>query len=80
MYRLKLGSTTPERDASLPSHPYTLYLTGGVAVLAQTWNQRDTPDLASVVSVSTDGKATFPSSSSAPAAGTSSRCPPSSYC
>jgi hypothetical protein len=59
VYRLKAGSSTLDKPAGVPAHGYALYVTGGVAVLAHGWDQRDEPDLGSVATVSTDGGATW---------------------
>ena len=59
VYRLKAGASALQKLTDAPAHPSTLYLSGGVVVAAQTWDQRDDPDLGSVVSVSADGGTTW---------------------
>jgi photosystem II stability/assembly factor-like uncharacterized protein len=59
MYRLAAGASTLEKLSGAPAHPNVLYLSAGVVVAAQAWEQRDDPDLGSVVSVSADGGMTW---------------------
>ena len=59
VYRLKAGGSAPERLTDAPAHVNALYATGGVVVAAPTWDQREDPDLESVVSVSADGGTTW---------------------
>ncbi len=57
--RLKAGASVLEKLDQAPQHPKALYLSGGVIVAAQAWDQREEPDLESVVSVSSDGGTTW---------------------
>jgi hypothetical protein len=59
VYRLQAGASALERLTDAPVHVNTLYLTGGVLVAARGWDHRDSPDLNSVASVSTDGGTTW---------------------
>ncbi len=59
VYRLTAGASALERLSAAPAHPNALYLSGGVVVAAQVWDQRDDPDVGSVVSVSADGGTTW---------------------
>jgi hypothetical protein len=59
VYRLRAGASTLQRLAGAPAHPSALYLSGGVVVAAQAWDQGDDPTLSSVVSVSADGGTTW---------------------
>ncbi|HEY6596148.1 MAG TPA: hypothetical protein VI011_18915 [Asanoa sp.] len=59
VYRLKAGGSALERLTDAPAHVNALYATGGVVVAAPTWDQREDPDLESVVSVSADGGTTW---------------------
>jgi hypothetical protein len=45
--------------AVAPGRPNALYVTGGVVVAAQAWDQREDPDVGSVASVSADGGTTW---------------------
>jgi hypothetical protein len=59
MYRLAADASTLEKLGAAPAHPNVLYLSAGVVVAAQAWEQRDDPELGSVVSVSADGGTTW---------------------
>jgi hypothetical protein len=59
LYRLKPGASALEKLTAAPAHVSALYMSGGVVVAAQAWDQRDDPDLESVVSVSADGGTTW---------------------
>jgi hypothetical protein len=58
-YRLRSGASSLERLADAPAHPDALYVSGGVVVAADGWEQSDDPRLGSVVSVSPDGGTTW---------------------
>jgi hypothetical protein len=58
LLRVKAGSSTPEPLTGAPAHG-VIYGTGGIVVAASAWGQRPTPDLDSVVSISTDGGTTW---------------------
>jgi hypothetical protein len=59
VYRLKKGASVLQKLPDAPAHPNALYVTGGIVVAAQAWDQQDHPDLGSVVSVSADGGTTW---------------------
>jgi len=59
MYRLEAGASVLEKLTEAPAHPNALYLSGDVIVAAPAWDQREEPDLDSVVSVSADGGTTW---------------------
>jgi hypothetical protein len=59
LYRFTPGATSLKKVDGAPAHPGVLYLSSGVIVAAQIWDQRETPDVASVVSVSADGGTTW---------------------
>jgi hypothetical protein len=59
LFRFSPGATSLQKVAGAPAHPGVLYLSGGVIVAAQVWDQRQDPELASVVSVSADGGTTW---------------------
>jgi hypothetical protein len=59
MYRLKAGASVLEKLPRAPAHTGTMYVTGGIVVAGQAWDQRESPDLDSVVSVSADGGTTW---------------------
>jgi photosystem II stability/assembly factor-like uncharacterized protein len=55
VYQLPSGTTQLRKLDGAPTHPSVLYLSGGVAVAAQAWDQRDEPNLGSLASISTNG-------------------------
>jgi hypothetical protein len=59
VYRLSAGASALEKLTDAPAHPNALYVTGGVVVAAQVWDQGENPVLGSVVSVSADGGTTW---------------------
>ena len=59
MYRLRAGGSTLEPVADAPAHAGPMYVSGGVLVAAQAWQESDRPDLGSMVCVSADGGATW---------------------
>lgn len=59
LYRLKAGTTTVELLTTAPAHPNSLFETGGVIVGAPAWDQRETADISSVVSISPDNGTTW---------------------
>ena len=59
MYRLRKGSSVLAKLPDAPAHATMLYLTGGIVVATQVGDQRDYPDLESIVSVSADGGRTW---------------------
>lgn len=59
VYRLSAGASTLEKLTDAPAHPNALYISGGIVVAAQVWEQREDLDLGSVVSVSADGGTTW---------------------
>jgi len=58
-FRLKAGGVAVEQLTQAPLHVNALYATGGVLIAAQAWQQRQDPDLSSIVSLSTDGGTTW---------------------
>jgi hypothetical protein len=58
-FRLRAGTTTVQPLEEAPRHVNALYQTGGAVVAAQVWQQREVPDLDSVVTISTDNGATW---------------------
>jgi hypothetical protein len=59
VYRIKAGTAVLEPLTGAPAHVAALYASGGVVVAAPAWDERDEPDVTTVVSVSSDGGTTW---------------------
>jgi len=58
MLRVKSGDSTPEPLICAPAHA-VIYATGGIVVAGSVWDQRTSPNVESVVSISPDGGTTW---------------------
>jgi hypothetical protein len=58
MLRVKSGGSTPEPLIGAPAHA-VIYATGGIVVAGSVWDQRTSPNVESVVSISPDGGTTW---------------------